>query len=110
MKIRLFTIVLLLSALLSATALFADGPVRRTIVVKDVKCDSSTEDGHHFPLDTDLLDPTRAYLGVSLLDLTDELRAHYGAQNDSGLLVASVEAGSQGDMVRTRVRDISVSV
>jgi hypothetical protein len=86
MKIRLFTIALLLST----TALFADGPVRRTIVVKDGKVVSSTENGHHFPFDSELFGGKRAYLGVSLVDLTDELREHFGAPKDKGLLVSIV--------------------
>lgn len=106
MKIRLFTIALLLST----TALFADGPVRRTIVVKDGKVVSSTENGRDFVFDGELFGGKRAYLGVSLVDLTDELREHFGAPKDTGLLVSSVEDGSPADKAGIRVGDIIVSV
>jgi membrane-associated protease RseP (regulator of RpoE activity) len=107
MKIRLFTIAALL---LSTTALFADGPVRRTIVVKDGKVVSSTENGHDFVFDSELFGGKRAYLGVSLVDLTDELREHFGAPKDTGLLVSSVEDGSPADKAGIHVGDIIVSV
>ena len=107
MKIRLFIIATLL---LSTTALFADGPVRRTIVVKDGKVVSSTENGHDFLIDSDLFGGKRAYLGVSLVDLTGELRDHFGAPKDSGLLVSSVEDGSPAGKAGIRVGDIILSV
>ena len=112
MKIRLLTIVLLLSALLSASALFADGPVRRTIVIKDGKVVSNTENG---PGPGVLLGPEffggkRAYLGVSLVDLTDELRDHFGAPKDAGLLVSSVEEGSPAEKAGIKVGDIIVGI
>jgi membrane-associated protease RseP (regulator of RpoE activity) len=107
MKIRLLTIALLLCI---TTALFADRPVKRTIVVKDGKVVSSTDDGPEFLFDGELFGGKRAYLGVSLVDLTDELREHFGAPKDSGLLVSSVEDGSPADKSGIHVGDIIVSV
>ena len=107
MKIRFLTIALLLC---TTTALFADGPVKRTIVVKDGKVVSSTEDGLDFSFDSHPFGGKRAYLGVSLVDLTDELREHYGAPKDAGLLVASVEDDSPADKAGIRVGDIIVSI
>jgi membrane-associated protease RseP (regulator of RpoE activity) len=106
MKIRLFTIALLLST----TALFADGPVRRTIVVKDGKVVSSTENGADVLLDGEFFGGKRAFLGVSLVDLTDELREHFGAPKDTGTLVSSVEDGSPADKAGIRVGDIIVGL
>jgi membrane-associated protease RseP (regulator of RpoE activity) len=106
MKIRLFTIALLLST----TALFAEGPVRRTIVVKDGKVVSSTENGRDILFDSELFGGKRAYLGVSLVDLTGELREHFGAPKDTGLLVSSVEDGSPAEKAGIRVGDIIVSI
>lgn len=105
---RLLTIALLLST----TAIFADGPVRRTIVIKDGKVITNTEDG------PDILDfnselfggGKRAHLGVRLVDLTDELREHFGAPKDTGLLVASVEDGSPAEKAGIHVGDIIVGV
>lgn len=108
MKItRLLTIALLLST----TAVFADGPVKRTIVIKDGKVISSNTEGgpEGFPLD-ELFGGKRAYLGVHLIDLTDDLREFYGAPKDSGLLVASVEDGSPADKAGIHVGDIIVGV
>src|SRR6185503_6643365 len=101
---------LLLSALLSASSLFADGPVRRTIVVKDGKVVSSTENGADVLLNGEFFGGKRAYLGVSLVDLTDELREHFGAPKDTGVLVSSVEDGSPAEKAGIRVGDIIVGV
>jgi len=106
MKIRLLTIALLLST----TALFADGPVRRTIVVKDGKVISNTENGADVLLDGEFFGGKRAYLGVSLVDLTDELRDHFGAPKDTGILVSSVEDGSPAGKAGIRVGDIIVGI
>jgi membrane-associated protease RseP (regulator of RpoE activity) len=109
MKItRLLTI----AALLTSTAVFADGPVKRTIIIKDGKVVSSNTEGgpEVFQLDGELFGGKRAYLGVRLLDLSDELREYYGAPKDSGLLVASVEDDSPAVKAGIRVGDIIVSV
>ncbi|MDP9195056.1 MAG: PDZ domain-containing protein [Acidobacteriota bacterium] len=106
MKIRLLTIALLLST----TALFADGPVKRTIVIKDGKVVSSSENMPNLLLDGELFGGKRAYLGVSLVDLTDELREHFGAPKDAGLLVSSVEDGSPAAKAGIRAGDIIVGI
>ena len=106
MKTRL----LIIALLLSTTSLFADGPVRRTIVVKDGKVISSTENGADVLLNGEFFGGKRAYLGVSLVDLTDELREHLGAPKDTGILVSSVEDGSPAGKAGIRVGDIIVSV
>lgn len=106
MKTRL----LIIALLLSTTSLFADGPVRRTIVVKDGKIVSSTENGADVLLNGEFFGGKRAYLGVSLVDLTDELREHLGAPKDAGILVSSVEDGSPAEKAGIRVGDIIVGV
>jgi predicted metalloprotease with PDZ domain len=106
MKTRL----LIIALLLSTTSLFADGPVRRTIVVKDGKVVSSTENGSDVLLNSEFFGGKRAYLGVSLVDLTDELREHLGAPKDTGILVSSVEDASPAGKAGIRVGDIIVSV
>jgi predicted metalloprotease with PDZ domain len=106
MKIRLLTIALLLCT----TSLFADGPVRRTIVVKDGKVVSSTENGADVLFNGEFFGGKRAYLGVSLVDLTDELREHFGAPKDTGVLVSSVEDGSPAEKAGIRVGDIIVGI
>src|SRR5687768_16423765 len=106
MKIRLLTIALLLST----TSLFADGPVRRTIVIKDGKVVSSTENGSDDLLNSEFFGGKRGYLGVALVDLTDELRELLGAPKDTGILVSSVEDASPAGKAGIRVGDIIVGV
>jgi membrane-associated protease RseP (regulator of RpoE activity) len=45
-------------------------------------------------------------LGVRLLEMTPELRAHYGAPRDAGVLVAAVESGSPAEKAGLRTGDI----
>lgn len=51
-----------------------------------------------------------AFLGVRLIGITEELRAHYGAPKDSGVLVAEVEAGSPAARGGIEVGDVITSV
>ena len=110
MKTRLFTIALLLIT----TAAFADGPTRRTIIVKDGKIitDVNGADVDILQrLDGELFAPgKRAHLGVRLTDLSSELREHYGAPKDSGVLVASVEENSPAEKAGVKVGDIIVGI
>jgi membrane-associated protease RseP (regulator of RpoE activity) len=48
----------------------------------------------------------RGYLGVGLMDLTPELRQHFGVPEDSGVMVSKVEPGSPADKAGVRVGDI----
>jgi membrane-associated protease RseP (regulator of RpoE activity) len=102
---------LILSLTLLTTAAFADGPTKRTVVIRDGKVVSNVVDGVDvLTLDGDLLGGRRAHLGVRLTDIGPELREHYGAQRDSGVLVGAVEDGSPADKAGVRVGDIIVAV
>jgi membrane-associated protease RseP (regulator of RpoE activity) len=48
----------------------------------------------------------RGYLGVSLTELTPELRAHFGVPEESGTMVSRVEPGSPAEKAGVRVGDI----
>jgi membrane-associated protease RseP (regulator of RpoE activity) len=48
----------------------------------------------------------RGYLGVGLVDLTPELRTHFGVPDDAGVLVSKVEDGSPADKAGVKVGDI----
>lgn len=48
----------------------------------------------------------RGYLGVRLLEMTPELRAHFGAPKDAGVLVAGIEKGSPAAKSGIQVGDI----
>ena len=52
----------------------------------------------------------RGFLGVDLVELTPELRRHFGAGEESGVLVAHVEAGSPAANAGVRVGDVLVAI
>jgi hypothetical protein len=47
---------------------------------------------------------------VSLIDLTSELREHFGGSRDSGVIVGSIEKDSPAEKAGLRVGDIVVAV
>jgi len=51
-----------------------------------------------------------ARLGVMVMTLTPELRSHFGASNDKGVLVAKVEPGSAAARAGIKVGDVLVDV
>jgi membrane-associated protease RseP (regulator of RpoE activity) len=52
----------------------------------------------------------RGYLGVQLVELTPELREHYGATAEHGVLVGKVEPGSPAEAAGLRVGDVIVAL
>jgi hypothetical protein len=52
----------------------------------------------------------RGYLGAVLTDLTPELRTHFGAPAEAGVLVGKVEAGSPAEAAGLRVGDVITAV
>lgn len=106
MKTR-FILTMTVLALFVTTA-FAAEPVRRTIVVKDGKVISS--DGNVLSFDGELLGGKRAWLGVSLLDISPELREQWGAGKDSGILVDSIVDDSPAAKAGLRPGDVIVAI
>jgi membrane-associated protease RseP (regulator of RpoE activity) len=105
MKFR--NVIAITLTLLAAGAALAEPPgERRTIVVRDGKIVS---DGGNVLFDTELLGP-RTYLGVTLVELTPELREHYGAPKDAGVLVSSVEENGPAARAGLKVGDIVLSL
>jgi membrane-associated protease RseP (regulator of RpoE activity) len=49
---------------------------------------------------------SRGFIGVRLLDLTPDLRAHFGAPREAGVMVAEVDAGSAAAKAGVAVGDI----
>ncbi|HEX2833754.1 MAG TPA: PDZ domain-containing protein [Thermoanaerobaculia bacterium] len=104
MKSRLFA--LAMAVLVTASA-FADKPIRRTVVIKDGKV---ITDGTQVLELGEVLGGKRAYLGVSLVDISSELREHLGATKDAGVLVESVADGSPAEKAGVKVGDIIVGI
>lgn len=52
----------------------------------------------------------RGYLGVSVLDLNESLRAHFGAPKDAGVLVSEVHADSPAAKAGIAIGDVLVRV
>jgi predicted metalloprotease with PDZ domain len=93
--------------LLITVSAFAEQPVRRTVVVRDGKVITDDIKGEPFEM---LLRGPRAYIGVSLTNLTPELREYFGAPKDAGVMVESVQKDSPADKAGVRVGDIVLSV
>lgn len=109
MKIRTL-ITMITAAVISTTALAKDPP--RTIIVRDgkvIKDGKLVQDGKLLGFDGSLFGP-RAFLGVSLVDLTPELREHLGASKESGVLVSSVAEDSPAARAGVRVGDVIVGI
>ena len=95
-------------ALVVATAAFAQQPPRRTtntVIVRDGKVISG--DARHF---IETFAASRAFLGVSLMNISPELREHFGAPKEAGVIVESIQDDSPADKAGLRVGDIVLSV
>src|SRR5215475_13923485 len=52
----------------------------------------------------------RGYLGTALMDLTPELRTHFGVPEEAGVMVSRVESGSPAEKAGLKVGDILTRV
>jgi hypothetical protein len=77
--------------------------VRERIVVVD-------KDGKEHVWDSEGRPVRRGFLGVGLTELTPELRAHFGAPEDAGVMVSSVEDGSPAAKAGVKVGDIIAAI
>lgn len=101
-KIILIAITLLISA-----AALAETPQRRTFVIRDGKVLTDRIEGVPFE---HFIGGPRTYIGVSLVGLSPELREHFGAPKDAGVMVESVQNDSPADKAGLAVGDIVLSV
>jgi membrane-associated protease RseP (regulator of RpoE activity) len=65
---------------------------------------------HAFRLASGLGAEPRGYLGIGLTDLTPELRAHFGAPEDAGVMVSRVEPGSPAEAAGVAVGDLVTAI
>ena len=101
---------LLLAATCAAAIPFGDEPAEKSerketrVIVNDDGIFSSDGDEPlvwRFPRRS-----RQGYLGIRLLEMTPELRAHFGAPKDAGVLVAGVESESPAAKAGIQVGDI----
>ena len=94
---KLFTLFLFLIA---ATTLFAGETERRVVVIRDgnVMVDDGVPGGK------------RGFIGVSMANISPELREFFGAPKDSGVLVGSVSDNGPAAKAGLRVGDIITSI
>lgn len=93
----------------------ADDPEDRKVekVVEKVVVAVGDED---FAFQADGDDPVvlrlgrRGFIGVRLVEITPELRAHYGAPRDAGVLVSEVESDSPAARAGVQVGDVITEV
>lgn len=67
-------------------------------------------DGHRSPHSRYLFLGRGPYLGVELIAATPELRRHFGAPEDRGMLVGRVEEGSPAEAAGVAVGDLLLSI
>jgi len=74
---------------------------RRVIMVN-----GDHHESHSFAYST----ASRAYLGISMLELTPGLRRHFGTDDDSGVMISEIEADSPAALAGLEAGDILLSV
>ena len=94
---------LLLAPAAALTA--SDDPAGTRIVVRDGEVIRLDDDGGPTVIRVDGAS-RRRYLGVRPMELTPDLRAHYGAPRDAGVLIGEVEADSPAAKAGLQVGDI----
>lgn len=78
---------------------------RKVVIVRDGKVFEF--DGDHSPLP---LPMHGGYLGISVVDLSSELREHYGVTKDAGVLVSKVADDSPASRAGIRVGDVITEI
>ena len=86
--------------LVAASTLFAGEPQRRVVIVRD---------GQVLVDERNPLVP-HGYIGISMVQLTPELREFFGAPKESGVMVSSLADGSPAEKAGVKVGDIILSV
>lgn len=77
---------------------------KRVVVINDNGKVFVSEDGSDAP------GAKRGFIGVSLVELTPELRSYFGVANDTGVLVSEAVKGSPAEKAGIRAGDVIVSL
>ncbi|MCM2315045.1 MAG: PDZ domain-containing protein, partial [Thermoanaerobaculia bacterium] len=77
---------------------------KRVVVINDDGKVFVSEDGDGAP------GAKRGFIGVSLVELTPELRGYFGVANDTGVLVSEAMKGSPAEKAGIRAGDVIVSL
>jgi membrane-associated protease RseP (regulator of RpoE activity) len=102
--LKALPIALLLTASTSLFAASGDSPEKKETTI--VVAGDNLPDGDESFVWTFPGRAGQGRLGVRLVEMTPELRAHYGAPRDAGVLVAQVETGSPAEKAGLRAGDI----
>ena len=77
---------------------------KRVVVINDNGKVFVSEDGDDGP------GVRRGYIGVQLVDMSDDLRGYFGVANDTGVLVSESVKGSPAEKAGIRAGDVIVAV
>lgn len=83
--------------------------VRRIVIRDGEMMDLGSHGEHDFEAFRDLGGP-RTYLGVHALDISKDLRAHFGASPDRGILVSTVGEDTPASKAGIRAGDVILTV
>lgn len=112
MKLRSI-LTLALVFLFAASAFAEKSGQKRTLIIKDGKVITDNIEGIEgldvLKFDGELFGK-RGFLGISIVDITPELREYYGADKDAGILVGSLEDSGPADKAGVRIGDIITAV
>lgn len=101
----------ILGCVLVTTSLFAQAEERKKVLIRPAQGDSTMpmvwKDGEGYEV---FVGGKRTFLGVSTLELSAELRDHFGVAKDSGVMISSVSTDSPAAKAGLKAGDIITSV
>jgi C-terminal processing protease CtpA/Prc len=103
-------------ALIAVAAVALLAPLAATAQLHEQKTDDDDNHERRIRVDMQHGGPglwsvrTNGYLGINMVELTPELRVHFGVSEDAGVMVSSVEADSPAGKAGVRVGDIVVRI